>query len=270
MLSQLSKTIKMALKSTEEERALLRARSAVQRFPVVEWRQRMEDFHKRSINTSRHVAGSDAWKPSDGYVTPTPVVHLDHDDWSPVHQPEPTHPQWDTRSMMDSSRLSHISQSSSPSTPALLSPGGPLSPGGSLSPGAWNSSSLTLGEQQQHLLAAPPRMDDMGRRGSFGSEPSEGEDYFASGRSRVASTITVGTPTEGGGFDNFLARANKQIAKDQRHAPDPFLEGEAAPKKPFGEHSRNSSRDSIASIIDEKANSPLNKAIASVSSNRLL
>ncbi|EEB94922.1 hypothetical protein MPER_06191 [Moniliophthora perniciosa FA553] len=33
MLSQLTKTIKMALKSTEEERAILRARSAVQRFP---------------------------------------------------------------------------------------------------------------------------------------------------------------------------------------------------------------------------------------------
>ena len=48
-MSQLTKTVKMALKSTEEERAMLRARSAVQRFPVVEWRRRTEDFHKRSI-----------------------------------------------------------------------------------------------------------------------------------------------------------------------------------------------------------------------------
>ena len=60
MLSQLSKTIKMALKSSDEERALLRARSAVQRFPVVEWRQHVEDFHKCSIGASRQVAGHNA------------------------------------------------------------------------------------------------------------------------------------------------------------------------------------------------------------------
>ena len=42
MLSQLTKMIKIPLKSTEEERALLRARSAMQRFPVIEWRKRME------------------------------------------------------------------------------------------------------------------------------------------------------------------------------------------------------------------------------------
>src|SRR6267378_7670729 len=65
MLSQLTKTIKMALKSSEKERAILRARSAVQRFPVVEWRQRMEDFHKRSINNSRSIAGANAWRESD-------------------------------------------------------------------------------------------------------------------------------------------------------------------------------------------------------------
>lgn len=34
-------------------RAVLRARSAVQCFPDVEWRQRMDGFHKRSVNTSR-------------------------------------------------------------------------------------------------------------------------------------------------------------------------------------------------------------------------
>ena len=35
MLSQFSKTIKLAMKSTEEERSMLRARSAAQRFPVL-------------------------------------------------------------------------------------------------------------------------------------------------------------------------------------------------------------------------------------------
>ena len=45
-LSQFKKAIKEALKSTPKERQLLRARSAIQRFPIVEWRQRTEDFHK--------------------------------------------------------------------------------------------------------------------------------------------------------------------------------------------------------------------------------
>lgn len=83
-------------------------------------------------------------------------------------------------------------------------------------------------------------------------------DYFAT------------TPSPGGGtpgetrqdFGNFLERANKTIAKDQKHAPDPFLD--PAPSRPFGAHSRVSSVESIASIVDEKQNSPLNKAIASV------
>ena len=229
----------MALKSTEEERALLRARSAVQRFPVVEWRQRMEDFHKRSINTSRHLAGENAWRQSDGEAIHAPqVAHLDHDDWDPVNQAEPSQPNWDTRSMMDAARTSSVSPS----------PGIPGSPG--------------FVQQDQYLLAAP-RSDDNGRR-SFDSEAGStyADDYYSTQRSRAPST--VGTPTEGG-FDSFLARANKQIAKDKKHAPDPFLDAEnAPPRRPFGHHSRNSSRDSIASIVDEKASSPLNKAIASV------
>ena len=57
MLSQFGKTIKKALKSTQKKRQLLRARSAVQHFPVVEWHQRTEDFHKKSINASRKIAG---------------------------------------------------------------------------------------------------------------------------------------------------------------------------------------------------------------------
>lgn len=103
----------MALKSTEEEHAILRARSAVQRFPVVEWRQRMGDFHKRSINfTSRQIAGSLAWRPSDGEAE---------------HREEPTQPNWDTRSTYDSPHNSITG-----------------------SPGAWSHS--TLVPLEQHLL----------------------------------------------------------------------------------------------------------------------
>lgn len=60
MHSQFSKTIKAALKSTNEERAVLRARSALQRFPVLEWRSRMENMHRRAIKASRKYAGLQA------------------------------------------------------------------------------------------------------------------------------------------------------------------------------------------------------------------
>ncbi|CUA76935.1 alpha-1,3-glucan synthase [Rhizoctonia solani] len=102
MLSQFTKTIKLALKSTEEERAMLRARSAVQRFPVVEWRQRTEDFHRRSINTSRRLAGPDAWSEKDcikpGQSGNRAIQGMDTEDWNPLHKPEPTQPNWDAQS----------------------------------------------------------------------------------------------------------------------------------------------------------------------------
>lgn len=220
-MSQLSKTIKLALKSTEEERAILRARSAVQRFPVVEWRQRMEDFHKRSIYASRHAAAQDAWRPSDG-ATGGAVAIPEHDDWNPVLQADPSQPEWDTQSAQNSPRMNI--------------------PG---SPGQWSQETLTPGGDP--FLHAPPRIQD-GSRFSISSNTSDVEsDYRAS--------------TAQPEFGNFLDKANRTIAKDQRHAPDPFLD---APNRPFGNHSRVSSVESIASIVDDKANSPLNKAIASV------
>ncbi|KAF8654127.1 hypothetical protein AX16_003658 [Volvariella volvacea WC 439] len=190
MLSQLTKTIKMALKSTEEERAILRARSAVQRFPVVEWRQRMEDFHRRSINTSRALAGSNSWRESD-CDGGRPTVMQDTDDWDPVAQAAPTQPDWDARSVNS----------------------------------GYNAT--THNDDTRNSLAT--------ERGGDGSQ----------------------------GYTDFLERANRTIAKDQRHAPDPFVEGNLQPNRPFGAHSRVSSVESISSIVDEKSNSPLNKAIAS-------
>lgn len=222
MLSQLTKTIKMALKSSEEERAILRARSAVQRFPVVEWRQRMEDFHKRSINNSRSIAGANAWRESDcdgGGLRPM----ADTDDWNPITQAHPTQPEWDTRSINDS--------------PQIHTPG---------SPGQWSQEALTLtGDSSQVRLhdARTPYSND-------------GDDYFAQQRGSMVDNRE--------GYNDFLERANKTIAKDQKHAPDPFLEGGLAPSRPFGAHSRISSVESISSIVEEKSNSPLNKAIASV------
>ena len=235
-MSQLTKTIKMALKSTEEERAMLRARSAVQRFPVVEWRQRMEDFHKRSINTSRGIASSNAWRPSDADFVPGSMHVQEPSSWEPEYQAYPSQPDWDSRSLVEghSPRMSSM-----PNTPG--------------SPGQWNQDPMTPSDPH---LAAPPRLLGDGRRGSFSTDVSDNEgDYFSNNHSQ--SEVRQD-------FGNFLERANKTIARDQRHAPDPFLDASSAPSRPFGAHSRVSSVESISSIVDEKQNSPLNKAIASV------
>ncbi|KAF8892560.1 glycoside hydrolase family 13 and glycosyltransferase family 5 protein [Infundibulicybe gibba] len=226
MLSQLTKTIKMALKSTEEERAILRARSALQRFPVVEWRQRMEDFHKRSIGSSRGIAGANAWRESDcdgAGVRPM----ADTDDWNPVNQAYPTQPEWDNRSINEG--------------PHIHSPG---------TPGQWSQESLSPGGDHLHT----PRVGHDGRS-SFDTNGGEEADYFTQSRATSADTPQ--------GYNDFLERANRTIAKDQKHAPDPFLSGNLTPNRPFGSHSRVSSVESISSIVDEKSNSPLNKAIAS-------
>ncbi|KAG6866947.1 hypothetical protein C0991_003863 [Blastosporella zonata] len=222
MLSQLTKTIKMALKASEEERAILRARSAVQRFPVVEWRQRMEDFHKRSIFASRRAAGPNAWRESDcdgGAVAPIG----EHEDWNPVNQAYPSQPDWDAASLNEQSMV-HASAAWSQDS---------LSPSGT--PGAG-------------------RLHDDSRAPSIDGE----RDYFSHSRSSTATTTTTPQP-----YNDFLERANRAIARDQRNAPDPFLEGGLAPSRPFGAHSRVSSVESISSIVEEKSNSPLNKAMAS-------
>ncbi|KAJ3541757.1 hypothetical protein NM688_g6042 [Phlebia brevispora] len=224
MMSQLTKTIKMALKSTEEERAMLRARSAVQRFPVVEWRQRMEDFHKRSIIASRTVAGPNAFRESDCDGGNGSAIE-EHEDWNPVYQDQPPQPNWDSGS-------------------------GVFSPGPPGSPGQWSQDTVATPGGQDGLHA-PPRLLPDGRRGSFSTDVSDNEgDYFS--HSRGSTDVRQD-------FGNFLERANRTIAKDHKHAADPFLD--AGPSRPFGAHSRVSSVESIASIVDEKANSPLNKAI---------
>lgn len=229
MMSQLTKTIKMALKSTEEERAMLRARSAVQRFPVVEWRQRTEDFHRRSIQISRAIAGPNAFRASDCDGGRGQAI-AEHEDWNPEYQAHPAQPAWDAQSIIES-----------PRTPGSAIPG---------SPGQWTDGTLTPGQEGLH---APSRLLPDGRRGSFSTDVSDNEgDYFTPNR---------GSETRQD-YGNFLERANKTIARDNKHAPDPFLD--AAPSRPFGAHSRVSSVESIASIVTEKADSPLNKAIASV------
>ncbi|KAJ3903941.1 modular protein with glycoside hydrolase family 13 and glycosyltransferase family 5 domains [Lentinula edodes] len=228
MLSQLTKTVKLALKSTEEERAILRARSALQRFPVVEWRQRTEDFHKRSITVSRNLSGANAWRESDcNSEGARPMV--DTDDWDPVNQSYPLQPEWDNRSSMTSA--------------SLASPVAPNSPG---SPGRWSQDTLTPN-------AAPRLLQPDGYRSSYSTENGE-VDYFSHPNASLEHNRSYG---------DFLEKANRVIGRDHRYTPDPFLDGGVTPSRPFGLHSRISSVESISSIVDEKSNSPLNKAIAS-------
>ena len=220
MLYQFGKTIKKALKSTPKERQLLRARSAVQRcFPVVEWRQRTEDFHKRSINASRRLAGSDAWRKSDGDAGGMlPVEHVG--DWDPVQQVDPIRPAWgDPESLMDSPGLRSANAS---------------------------QDNLAAG---QPLLSSP----HLRNRESVASDMSGDTAY----RNSVASQQQ---------YNSFLERANRQFARRNQNVPDPFMEAGARGSltaRPFSQYStssRLSSVESIATIVDEKQNSPLNKS----------
>jgi alpha-1,3-glucan synthase len=219
MLSQFGKTIKKALKSSQKERQLLRARSAVQRFPVVEWRQRTEDFHKRSIHASRRHAGSDAWRKADGDTGGLlPIQHVG--DWDPVQEEEPNRPSWgDQETLLD--------------TPGM------------------RSSNVS----QENLAAGQPLLTTPNR------------DSFA-------SDISLDTPNRNSfasqhQYNSFLERANRQFAQQNQGAPDPFLDpGRASlgarPYSQYSTSSRLSSVESIATIVDEKQNSPLNKATDSV------
>ena len=225
MLSQLGKTIKLAMKSTEEERAILRARSAVQRFPVVEWRQKTEDFHKRSINTSRTLSGELAFTAADCDGSGARPIGMDS-DWTPEQKGDVQQPDWDARSVRSTASRSN-DQLGSHNVNGHL--GVPQAPG-------FRSS-----------------------RSSVATDASE--DEYASDNSKSPYGAA---PSPGANYGDFLSRANKQIAKDQRHVGDPFLDGNPAPSRPFGSHSRVSSVESITSIMDEHNASPLNKAIASV------
>ena len=199
---------------------MLRARSAVQRFPVVEWRQRTEDFHKRSINASRRHAGADAWRKTDGDSSGmVPIQHVG--DWDPVHQEEPAQPAWgDAESQMDS-------------------------------PGFRSANA-----SQDTLAVAQPLLSPFNNRDSMASDIT----LNSNNRGSIASQQQ---------FNTFLERANRQFAHQNQNVPDPFMDrGRASlgarPYSQYSTTSRISSVESIATIVDEKQNSPLNKAIETV------
>ena len=218
-LSQLSPTISTALKLTEQERQLLQVRSAIQHFLVVDWRQCTEYIHSRSITASRSIAGAKVRRPPNGesgLLRPIP----DHDDWNPVHQADPSQLDWDQQSYMNSPRMGGRSIPGSP----LMTPRTGTDP---------------------FLRALRMRSPE---RASVASDMSE--DCFAQQRGSTTNG-SPGMPQQD--YGHFLDRPNQQIARDEKHVLDPFLEpGMAHPSRPFGSHSRVSSIESISSIVDEE------------------
>ena len=189
MLSQFKKTIKKALKSTPKERQLLRARSAVQRFPVVEWRQRTEDFHKRSINASRKLAGSDAWRKTDGDTSEMlPIQHPG--DWAPVEQADLTRPAWDQESLASPGLCStNASQENLAAGQPLLTP-----------PHLSNRDSFALDmsadSSNRNSVASQQQYNTLERANQkFAQQNQHTPDPFMEqGRSSLAYARTVNTP----------------------------------------------------------------------------
>ena len=178
MLPQFKKTIKKALKSTLKERQLLRARSAVQRFPVVEWRQLTEDFHIRSIHASRKLAGSDAWRKTDG------------GDWAPVEQADLTRPAWDQESLASPGLCStNASQENLAAGQPLLTP-----------PHLSNRDSFALDmsadSSNRNSVASQQQYNTLERANQkFAQQNQHTPDPFMEqGRSSLAYARTVNTP----------------------------------------------------------------------------
>ena len=260
MLSQLTKTIKLALKSSEEERAILRARSAVQRFPVVEWRQRLEDFQRRSINTSRSNAGEHAW----GYdqIGQLPGGGLySHDMGStatlqggfgrpgtPDSIASATSPMPGDRPL---SAMSAMSATSATSAMSTSSPGpdgrtsyfennNQLSAGAAYHDRFGNgngkdkrNTNRTSAESfhDEDSNAQPLHYEDKRRsesRPKFfnGYEDDEASLHNSSDHGDPSQSSHSRDPAAAGSYDNFLAAANKQFSKQSggRNMPDPYFD----------------------------------------------
>lgn len=303
MLSQLTKTIKLALRSTQDERAILRARSAVQRFPVVEWRQRLEDFHKRSIRTSRGLAGENAYYYDMDLTGPSGLYQHQNasdlsvaGDWrnSVATLPESPNP-GKNRGSITPSPLASPSLSPGPQSGFEDQRGGYPTNNGLLSAEDPNrrqnrASADSFYEDDPDRRSAqggqvPPLYHDRDRHPSADVNPAKyiggnpyspnngdiyEDDEHSEANSTAANSFAQRGPAAGQSYDNFLAAANRQIAKQTKGSRDPFMErrqssdslGLNSPSRPFTAHSRQSSFDSISSIMDEKgASSPLNKAI---------
>ncbi|KAJ3781651.1 glycoside hydrolase family 13 and glycosyltransferase family 5 protein [Lentinula aff. detonsa] len=270
LISQLRKSIRMALGSGEGERKRMRARSAVQRFPVVEWRQRMEEFHRRSVSVSREEAGENAWRESDGWG----FYELgDEGEVGEVDDRGGGRGKGEERVQRTNEPLVLYNESPPP----------------------FNSPLDTDDEEEdededededdhednehQHVDPDPdPDNTSSTRVNTPQTQAQTQDDEFSPnpGLNQTLSSLsqTFLSPSED--YVNFLERVNRLVARDRRRVPDPFLiggereeggggggGGSGSGRPGLGGHSRTPSSESIVSLVETKSDSPLNKAIAS-------
>lgn len=279
MHSQFAKTIKAALKSTNEERAVLRARSALQRFPVLEWRGRMENMHRRSIKASRKYAGTLAAGP-DTPARPQSEMKIDIDELQsdPFSPHEPT--------------FENVVSPSTPSRARHLRPQESFSRQGSASSVPQYSSSATLHsartseEEESEVKDVSPLVPQ--RNDWYPGADRQSVEFIDGKRVSAAPSENALSPEEEDRYGGFLTKANRQLNRKltrkltitygRQAARDPFIaasatipsktmeedEGELLPPmRPFaGGDVGRKSFDSINSIMEEHgADSPLNQAI---------
>ncbi|KAL8279670.1 hypothetical protein RQP46_007983 [Phenoliferia psychrophenolica] len=299
MLSQFGKTIKAALKSTRKEREVLRARSAVQRFPVLEWRQRTEDLHRRSILASRKHAKSNAFHWDDfRHEDAPPLIH----SYPPRADQAPRSPGLTPMASPNPSYLEFglATSRTPPDTPGDSSPHMPLLdlPGPRVVP------------HSRHPLQTGFANDDSDSSDDEVVADSDPDDDDETPRPDTPTSRTSRAKTSSN-VGSFLERANTRLERqltrsDASRTADPLFQSgtdlEAvtedsnqstlragrprnrrsrssverptvgallnvddepleAPDRQFG--SRPISTGSISSLMDEKSQSPLNVALAS-------
>lgn len=228
------------------------------RFPVIEWRQRTEILQKRSIRASRKEAGSHAYDYSD-YAPPAHVSRdITYGDPTQIERQE-----WMQR-------------------PAMADPHATFETGSIRNAPEVNDPYDPSRTYDNDVHPRPRRFgdDDGSLRGSPSASEYHDSPYFeddghpAYPQHGDAPSFERMAGDRSSSYDHFLDSANRQIARQQRGAQDPFFTASSrgsiaddgsdlvAPNRPFTMHSRRSSAASISSIVDEHgSSSPLNKAM---------
>lgn len=293
MHSQFTKTIKAALKSTNEERAVLRARSALQRFPVLEWRSRMENMHRRSIKASRKYAGQLAAGPGSGNdYSPTKAdMEL---GYHPMHSPTestatPSYGVYNQRAGgRDNLGLD------TPTSSTYFDKDEEHDP---LRRPELSRNSSTMGSDLPYAnsgLPSPALVDPFYASGGSGAASEDETDDSVFKRISLAPETSTMSVDDDEQYGSFLTKANRQLNRSltrkltktygRQAVKDPFIAAGSStgeplsslaeegvvlrpPIRPFGSNldanrASTASFDSINSIMeDHGADSPLNKAI---------
>lgn len=90
-VSQFQKTIKAAMASSKKQRAEMRARSSIQRFPVAQWVEDLEKLQSGSIHVHTRLVSTRASRPP-GANSPTVMSPLPSAPGSPLASPTATRP----------------------------------------------------------------------------------------------------------------------------------------------------------------------------------